>query len=112
MKYLVDVNLPKYFSHFNNEHFIFVADINPSFSDNQIWDYALQHGLVILTKDVDFYHKSLLASQKPKIVHFKLGNQKLSDLHIYFDKHWIDLERHIQRYHLIIAHTDGLEIVI
>lgn len=112
MRFLVDVNLPKYFSHFNSDDFVFVADINTSFTDNQIWEYALKHDLIILTKDVDFYHKSLLATEKPKIIHFKLDNQKLSDLHSYFDKHWDDLKRHIQQYHLIIAHSDGLEIVI
>jgi predicted nuclease of predicted toxin-antitoxin system len=112
MKYLVDVNLPKYFSHFNSDDFTFVADIDLFLHDNQIWEYALKHNLTILTKDVDFYHKSLLNSNRPKIIHFKLGNQKLSNLHSYFNEHWKELQFLIQQHELIIAHTDGLEIVI
>lgn len=112
MKYLVDVNLPKYFSHFNSDDFIFVADINLTQSDSEIWEYALNNNLVILTKDVDFYHKSLLTKNRPKVIHFKFVNQKLSDLHSYFTKHWEELQFHIRQHDLIIAHTEGLEIVI
>ena len=58
-KYLVDVNLPQYFSHFNSPEFEFVADINLRLSDSEIWEYAKENRLIILTKDSDFYFKCL-----------------------------------------------------
>ena len=69
--FLVDVNLPKNFSFFNNENFVFVADINLRMSDTEIWNYAIENNLIILTKDVDFYSKFLLSDTFPKIIYFK-----------------------------------------
>ena len=57
MKYLVDVNLPKFFSHFNYPNFYHVVDINPKMKDVDIWDLALNENFTILTKDADFYNK-------------------------------------------------------
>ena len=72
--FLVDVNLPKNFSFFNHDNFIFVADINLQMTDTEIWNYALKNNLIILTKDTDFYSKFLLSDTFPKIVYFKIGN--------------------------------------
>lgn len=36
LSFLVDVNLPKYFSFFNNADFIFVSDINLQMTDTEI----------------------------------------------------------------------------
>ena len=37
-KFLVDVNLPKFFSFFNDSIFMHVTDINPKMSDSEILD--------------------------------------------------------------------------
>ena len=103
MNFLVDVNLPKFFSYFNSENFIHVADINPSMTDKEIWNYALQNDLVILTKDSDFFSKSVLADRRPKVVYFQLGNQTLNELHVYFKLHWVDIVKHLNDSFLIIA---------
>ena len=79
--FLVDVNLPKYFSFFNTNSFIFVSDIDLQMSDTEIWDYALNNDLVILTKDTDFYNRFLVSSTAPKIIYFQLGNCSLKQLH-------------------------------
>lgn len=50
LRFLVDLNLPKYFKYFNNSDFEFVIDINPLMSDLEIWNYALKNNLVILTE--------------------------------------------------------------
>ncbi len=59
MMYLVDVNLPKKFRFFNTPNFAFVVDIQATLPDTQIWTYALENNLIILTKDADFYTRSL-----------------------------------------------------
>ncbi len=66
MKFLVDVNLPKYFSFFNQPAFEFVVDIDIRLLDTQVWEYALTHNLVILTKDTDFYNRVLISTNSPK----------------------------------------------
>jgi len=74
LSFLVDVNLPKYFSFFNNTNFIFVSDINLQMTDTEIWNYALENNFVILTKDVDFYNRFLVSEITPKVIFFQLGN--------------------------------------
>jgi predicted nuclease of predicted toxin-antitoxin system len=69
-RFLVDVNLPKYFHYFNNENFVHVLDINPTLTDQEIWDYALKNNLVILTKDTDFYNRFMSSELSLKIVYF------------------------------------------
>jgi len=69
-KFLVNVNLPKYFSFFNSPEFIHVVDLNPKMTDKEISDYALKNSLIILTKDVDFYLKFISESSAPQIIYF------------------------------------------
>ena len=42
--------------------------------DNVIWDYALDHGFVIVTKDSDYYDMSLTCGHPPKVIWIRLGN--------------------------------------
>lgn len=35
-------------------------------SDERVWAYAREHGLVIVSKDVDFYQRSVLRGSPPK----------------------------------------------
>ena len=50
-KYLIDANLPYYFILWNNTDYIHIKDLNDTWSDEQIWDYAKQNNLTIITKD-------------------------------------------------------------
>ena len=86
--FLVDVNLPKWFNFFNKENFIHIVDIDPRMTDEEIWEYAIRNNKVILTKDTDFYNKSISTVIKPKVICFQLGNMTLADLHNYFEVNW------------------------
>jgi predicted nuclease of predicted toxin-antitoxin system len=43
-------------------------------SDNAVWDYAKQNGYVLISKDSDFYDKSVLLGHPPKVVWIRRGN--------------------------------------
>lgn len=43
-------------------------------SDEAIWLYAQQHGMVIVSKDSDFYYRSMLRGHPPKVIWIRLGN--------------------------------------
>ena len=45
--------------------------------DKDIWQYATDKNLVIVTKDNDFCDKFLITEKSPKIVHFQIGNATL-----------------------------------
>lgn len=109
--FLVDVNLPKYFSFFDSDQFEFVTDINDSMTDASIWNYALDNNLVIVTKDADFYHRCLLTEISPKIIHFQFGNYSLRQMHVYFQKNWGTIVSKLSDAKMIIASENSLEIV-
>jgi predicted nuclease of predicted toxin-antitoxin system len=49
-------------------------------SDREIWQYALQHGFVIVTKDEDFQRLSVLYGAPPKVIWIRLGNCSTTDI--------------------------------
>ena len=48
--------------------------------DTVIWAYAIEHGLVIVTKDVDYYDLSAVRGHPPKVVWIRLGNCPTSEV--------------------------------
>jgi predicted nuclease of predicted toxin-antitoxin system len=101
--FLVDVNLPKRFFYFSSANFIHVVDINPAMNDLEIWNYALSHKYVVLTKDADFYDLYLACRESPKVIYFKIGNLTLAGLHEYFKNNWDILLNHLETSSFIVA---------
>ena len=48
--------------------------------DSQVWHYALEHGLAIVTKDSDFQERSQIATVAPQIVWIRRGNCSTADI--------------------------------
>lgn len=42
--------------------------------DEQIWAYALRHGYALVSKDTDFYQRSLVYGAPPKVIWLRVGN--------------------------------------
>lgn len=42
--------------------------------DRRIWDYATEKGLLLTSKDMDFYQRSLVFGAPPKVVCLRIGN--------------------------------------
>ena len=43
-------------------------------SDGEIWEYAAPNGFAVVSKDADFYQRSLLLGSPPKIVWLRVEN--------------------------------------
>jgi len=37
-------------------------------SDVTVWSYARKHGMILTSKDSDFYHRSMLLGHPPKVI--------------------------------------------
>jgi predicted nuclease of predicted toxin-antitoxin system len=51
--------------------------------DHEIWQYAKEHGFVIVTKDSDYYDLSLVHGAPPQVIWLQTGNtskQEVIDL--------------------------------
>lgn len=49
-------------------------------SDEEVWRYALDNALTIVSKDSDFHQRSLLFGHPPKVVWVQIGNCSTDDV--------------------------------
>jgi len=59
--------------------------------DEEVWDYARQHGYAIVTKDVDFNNLSVLRGSPPKVIWLELGNCTTTQVEDVFRSHATDI---------------------
>jgi predicted nuclease of predicted toxin-antitoxin system len=43
-------------------------------SDTEVWQYALENGFAIVSKDSDFSQRSFLLGSPPKVIWLRIGN--------------------------------------
>lgn len=67
--------------------------------DNEVWDYALQHGLTIVSKDSDFHQRSFLLGHPPKVVWIRRGNCPTAEIERILRTHQRDLYAFAQDEH-------------
>lgn len=60
MKFLIDENLPDYLKAWSSAEFMHITKIPRSIPDKEIWKYALENSLIIVTKDSDFHGKNII----------------------------------------------------
>ena len=112
VKYIVDINLPAKFAHWNHPYFVHVKELNPFMPDREIWEFAKNINLAIITKDRDFYDRILLSEPPPKVIHIKLGNIKIREFHDFMAKNWNKIEKLVDHHKLILVYSDKLEGII
>jgi len=49
-------------------------------SDSDVWQYAKETGMAIVSKDADFQQRSLLYGSPPKFIWLRIGNCSTSDI--------------------------------
>ena len=108
-KYIIDANLPYYFSLWRDEAHVHVIDLNPHMKDSEIWQYAKENNLTIITKDADFSDRVLLSNPPPKVIHIKLGNMKMKAFHDAVSHIWNEVLSMSEEYKLIRVYSDRIE---
>lgn len=101
MRFLVDAQLPPALARLIADHghtAEHVADIGMlDADDSPIWDYALQHGAMIVTKDEDFPHRSGQSTTAPAIVWLRIGNCSRRALLDWFEPLLPQIEAQLER---------------
>jgi predicted nuclease of predicted toxin-antitoxin system len=110
-KFLIDVNLPYYFSLWNGDEYIHQRDINDEWSDEKIWEYAKENNLTIVTKDSDFSHRIILHEPPPKVIHIRIGNVNMKDFFNILSNSWSIVCEMNMKYKLINIFKDSIEAV-
>ncbi|TDG37786.1 hypothetical protein EZJ43_01450 [Pedobacter changchengzhani] len=108
-KFLIDVNLPRFFSLWDSADFIHQFDLGDEWNDSEIWNYAKAHNLTIITKDSDFSSRILLHNPPPKVIHIKLGNLKMNQFFEVIHRLWPEIIEINNEYKLINVFKDRIE---
>ena len=99
MKFVVDAQLPPALAALLCElgqEAVAVRDIGLRESDDgAIWQYALEHGAIIVTKDEDFPERSLRSPSPPSVVWLRIGNCSNRALSAWFRPLWPEIERRL-----------------
>ncbi len=110
-KYLIDTNLPYYFSVWQTDDYLFQRDFNPSAPDTEVWAYAQAHNLTIVTKDRDYSDRILLTVPPPRIIHLKIGNLKMRAFHQFISEKWNRILELSGSHKLIYVFIDRIECI-
>ena len=108
-RFLIDVNLPYYFSFWNSANFEHLRDINDEMKDEEVWEYDKFHDLTIISKDSDVSNRIIVSIPPPKVIHIKIGNVSLKELHKIFSFLWEDIMKLNNEYKLINVFKDRIE---
>ena len=109
IRYIIDANLPYYFSLWRGDEYQHVIDIDPNMKDSEIWKHAEKNNLTIVTKDADFSDRVLLNNPPPRVIHIKLGNMKMKAFHNAVDNIWDEVLLMSKEYKLIRVYKEKIE---
>jgi predicted nuclease of predicted toxin-antitoxin system len=110
-RYLIDANLPRWFSLWSGGDCEFVHDLGADWSDTEIWEYASANTLTIVSKDADFSDRVLASAAGPKVIHIRVGNLIMADLHHYLSRIWGDVCRTSESFRLVQVFRDRIEAI-
>lgn len=87
MKLLLDENLsrriiPSLEDHYPGSTQVALIGLEQA-TDHEVWQYAKEHGFVIVTRDSDYYDLSLVRGAPPQVIWLQTGNtskQEVIDL--------------------------------
>jgi predicted nuclease of predicted toxin-antitoxin system len=108
-RYLLDANLPRYFSIWDSDDYVHQLDIGPRWRDTEIWQHAKDNGLTIITKDSDFSHRVMVSDPPPRVIHIRLGNMHMRQFHSIVSKCWEDVLQMSREHRLVTVWKDRLE---
>lgn len=110
-KYLIDVNLPYRFSLWQSADYIHQNDLGDEWTDREIWNYAKENRLIIITKDADFSNRIIFHQPPPKVIHIRFGNMKIREFFSLMNAVWADVIELSESYKLVNVFKDRIEAI-
>ena len=110
-EYLIDVNLPRYFSIWEGDKYEFVFDLDDRMKDSEIWEYARKRRMTIVSKDADFREKILMNEPPPRFIHIRVGNMKMKAFHRLVSSVWDEVCQLSETHKLVVLYEDRIEAI-
>lgn len=83
-RFLLDANLSSRSRHWQQPEFELALD---HWDDHTVWQYAAEHNLIIVTKDVDFEERALRYAP-PQVIRFCTGNMRRQVFRTFLAEAW------------------------
>ncbi|HET6246793.1 MAG TPA: DUF5615 family PIN-like protein [Tepidisphaeraceae bacterium] len=80
-------------------------------SDSELWQYAVDNALVIVSKDADFADRVMAATPPPWIVHLRFGNLRRIAFETTLASAWPHIESLLPAHKLIRVFANRIESV-
>lgn len=103
-KFLIDANLPRKIMIWSGKEFLHIHNIDSRWEDSNIWSFAKDNNLTIITKDSDFSYRMLKSEPPPKVIHFSLGNIKFQELETFLELKWYKIRGLSENHKLVNVH--------
>lgn len=84
-------------------------DVGASPTDSELWAFARQRSMVIVTKDADFSDRILVSMPPPWIVHLRFGNMRLKEFQRFLAAVWPQVESLLPTNKLVCVYADRIE---
>ncbi|PIV62027.1 MAG: hypothetical protein COS14_03285 [Bacteroidetes bacterium CG02_land_8_20_14_3_00_31_25] len=113
MKFILDAHIPPSLcdifkrNGYKAMHTMNLPHKNES-SDKEICKAAKKQGLIVITKDSDFYYSHLLLNEPEKLLLLKTGNISTQKLKSVFLKYLPEITKAFKTHNLIELHKDCL----
>ncbi|MCI0748053.1 MAG: DUF5615 family PIN-like protein [Verrucomicrobia subdivision 3 bacterium] len=107
--FLLDENLPKRVQFTPSLPVLFVSQVGSSPTDTQVWEFARQRELVIVSKDADFAERLITHQPPPWVIHLRFGNLRKKDFHALLARVWPQIEAVLKSHKLVNVYADRIE---
>ena len=107
--FLFDENLPSRLSFTPGHPVVAVSALGASPTDTQVWEFARQQELVIVTKDADFSERIIIQTPPPWVVHLRFGNLRRREFHALLARLWPQVEALLRTHKLVNVYADRVE---
>lgn len=109
IRYLLDENLPISLVQIIGGESSHAGALPARATDDELWSHARRHNLVLLTKDADFFDRMLLQGPPPKVVWFRVGNLRKTEVEQLASRVWPQVLLLLETHDLVEIHRHKLE---
>jgi predicted nuclease of predicted toxin-antitoxin system len=107
--FLLDENLPSRLNFAPSLPVTHAKTLGAQPTDSELWNFAKQNDLAIVSKDADFSDRMMLATPPPRVVHLAFGNMRRNAYHAHLALAWPKIETLIKNHKLVRVFLDRIE---
>jgi predicted nuclease of predicted toxin-antitoxin system len=109
--FLFDENLPRQIEFQPSLPVIHATSIGARCTDDQLWQYATENALVVVSKDIDFSQRIVHSTPPPWVVHLQIGNLRRKELDHFLQQIWPRVEELLPTRKLLNVYLDRIESI-